>query len=325
MITDPALLYNRHRLSLRQIEMHFGPVGAAEQDVRSPSEDVFQTLSAFLAVVDRLQAEGIRFVPLKGPVLSDLIYRDFAARRFYDLDFLIHPSDLQHVLAVLDGLDYAPLDAVPTTPEEWRERVRWTHQFLCQHRSEKADIELHWSLFTEFTFPGGDFDRIYETMTVPYALEGRTVRKLSNEIEFVFILAHGAKHGWFRLKWLVDANDYLAHVPLDLGIVERLLAAHRMARIAPLYNAVARRYLPQPALLPFAGARSWRPIERQVDRCLAAKDGARAMTHAEGLAGAVEVPLFAFFLAPDRARARGLVMALPRFAARKLKRARGRA
>ena len=49
------------------------------------------------------------------------------------------------------------------------------------------------------------------------------------------------------------------------------------------------------------------------------------MALGEDIAGAVQAPLYAFFLAPDRARARGLMTALPRFAGVKLKRSLGRA
>jgi hypothetical protein len=40
---------------------------------------------------------------------------------------------------------------------------------------------------------------------------GRKFTILNRELELLFLLLHGSRHGWERLKWLVDINDY----PID--------------------------------------------------------------------------------------------------------------
>ncbi|WP_044564414.1 nucleotidyltransferase family protein, partial [Azospirillum sp. B4] len=227
MITDPDLLYNRHRLSAFQIRRHFGWSGPLQANAQAMAEDHFQTLDAFFQLADALAAHQIPFIPLKGPVLSDLIYGDATARRFYDLDFLVDPRDIGRAVAVAAAHGYIPQETVPADAQGWERLFAGDHHFLCRHADSGTDVELHWRLFAHYDFPGKTFADLYRDDTIPYCKAGpfsqtkRSYRTLNHEMEFVFILAHGSKHVWFRLKWLVDVNDYLRTVPLDLDTVRR--------------------------------------------------------------------------------------------------------
>ena len=59
-------------------------------------------------VCTRLEAQGIRTLPFKGPVLAQLLYGDLAAREFADLDILVDPERYWDAYDLLVADGYAP-------------------------------------------------------------------------------------------------------------------------------------------------------------------------------------------------------------------------
>ena len=247
MITDIDVLYNRHLLSRHQINTHFGFV-----DNTHPfqNEGIFQTVKAFSQIVDALQAEMIDFIPLKGPVLSDLLYQDCSCRRFYDLDFVVDFEDVERFSNLLADLGYHPTKKWPVTPHKKEALRLHTNQYLFEHRQNGTDVEIHWRLFTHYRFPDISFPKLYQDHTTPYTMNGRCLRKLSNELELLFLLIHGATHTWYRLKWLVDVNDYIRNVAVDFDVLHDMAANNGFLRMLAYYNAIAKTYIPNACTIP---------------------------------------------------------------------------
>src|SRR5260370_23988464 len=61
-----------------------------------------------VAILDALEAASIDAIPLKGPLLAHLVYRDATIRACRDLDFLVRHADIKHALDVLHELAYRP-------------------------------------------------------------------------------------------------------------------------------------------------------------------------------------------------------------------------
>ena len=257
MITDIDILYNRHLLSRHQIETHYGSI---DEGHVFHSNDIFQTVEAFFQIADALQSEKMDFVPLKGPVLSHQIYRDYACRRFYDLDFLVDFDDVERFSRLLVDLGYQPASAWPATPYKKEGLRQNCNEVLFQHRRNGTDVEIHWRLFARYRFPDISFRRLHNEHTIPYALDGRTIRKLSPEMELLFLLIHGATHAWFRIKWLVDVNDYIKNVSVDFDALHDMAAKNGFLKMINYYNAVAEAYIPQACKIPGAN--------RAVPKCL---------------------------------------------------------
>ena len=247
MITDIDMLYNRHLLSLHQIKTHFGPVD--DTHVFHTTE-IFQTAEFFFQVVEALQSEEVDFIPLKGPVLSHLLYQDCSSRRFYDLDFLVDFGSMERCSRLLDNLGYHSVWEWPTTRAEKKRLRQSMHHLPFQHPKERTDVEIHWRLFARYKFPDMDFAKLYKEHTVPYTLDGYSFRKLSNELELLFLLIHGAKHAWFRIKWLVDVNDYIKNVAVDFDALRDLAAQNGFLNRIDYYNTMAETYIPDACTIP---------------------------------------------------------------------------
>ena len=90
-----------------------------------------------LGVLDRLEAAGIRAMPLKGSILARQLYRDVAARTSVDIDILVAPEDLAGGVATVEGLGWRWAPDVSRAG-----RLPLLHETLVHPSLPR--IELHW-------------------------------------------------------------------------------------------------------------------------------------------------------------------------------------
>jgi hypothetical protein len=212
-------LAERHRLT-PLLHHHLQALGSA-----SVPEAVAEALRArhaanaqrnlFLAgelvrIVRRLEAEGIPVLALKGPVLAVTAFGDLALRQFYDLDLLVPPEDVLRTRRLLlangyaSDTDEAAVEATLQKPEK--------SQIALQHAATGQVVELHWRLVPERL--AYDFQpAVLRERGQDVALAGTTVRTLAPEDLLVYLCAHGTKHVWRRLHWLVSVAALLQATP----------------------------------------------------------------------------------------------------------------
>jgi hypothetical protein len=99
-----------------------------------------QQLTRVLIAFER---ERVPVIPLRGPALADLIYRDPGLRPFTDLDLLIHESNLSRALSLLSGLGFRHMEAGLPLPLE----LNWRHATpFAAEAPEEIPIDLHWGM-----------------------------------------------------------------------------------------------------------------------------------------------------------------------------------
>jgi len=94
-------------------------------------------------VLAAFEGEGVSVIPLRGPTLADLLYRDPALRPFTDLDLLIPEGDLSRTLPLLAALGYRHMEAgLPLSHElAWRHAASFTAE-----DPDALPIDLHWGV-----------------------------------------------------------------------------------------------------------------------------------------------------------------------------------
>jgi hypothetical protein len=163
-------------------------------------------------VLASLRQEGIRCIPLKGPVLTVGSYQKLGLRDFDDLDLLVAPSDVTRAVAVLAKLGYRGWDI----PEQ---RIASHLSSESEHNLVREDgavtLDLHWAVGRKyFTIPL-DFEDLWRR-TTRTKLIGAQVPDLSAEDAVLFLCYHGGKHLFGRLSWVCDvAATIAAHPNLD--------------------------------------------------------------------------------------------------------------
>lgn len=149
-----------------------------------------------------LTNSGIRTLLLKGPVLAIQLYGNLAHRTSKDLDILVHADDVEKAEEILVQLGYEMKD--PYILNNWKKK---SHHLSFEHREHLAQIEIHWRLNPHFS-KSYSFDKLWEHRN-DVTISNQTFHYLGNEDLLCYLTDHGARHGWFRLRWLMDIERLL--------------------------------------------------------------------------------------------------------------------
>lgn len=161
-------------------------------------------LSREMGEVSKLFTENqIRLLFLKGPVIAADIYEDISLRTSKDLDILISISDYGRAEKILLNYGYEKREI--NTDKKMQKCMR--HHETFYHPQKRIEIEMHWRLHPSPT-EDISFKKLWERKRISQ-LTSYPVYYLGKEDLFSFLVAHGARHGWFRLRWLVDIDKIL--------------------------------------------------------------------------------------------------------------------
>lgn len=210
---------------------------------------------------EALKDTGVRTLLLKGPILATQLYGDLAHRTSKDLDILVDADDVERVERVLVQLGYELQDE--RILGNWK---KTSHHLSYEHKKHSAQIEVHWRLNPHYN-KSFSFDLLWERRN-DVMLSHQIYHYLGNEDLLNYLADHGARHGWFRLRWLMDiarllpminSNDMKAHferyggqqyvgqafillsrlfsvdIPHDMTVLTINSKAHRLAQSALYY------------------------------------------------------------------------------------------
>ncbi|PEB52126.1 Renal dipeptidase [Bacillus pseudomycoides] len=183
-------------------------------------------LSAEMEQVSKLfNVNEIRTLFLKGPVLSQDLYGDISLRTSCDLDILIPISNLEKAEKLLLEQGYVKDDYIQTILNDWK----WRHHHITFfHPTKRIKLELHWRLNPG---PGKEpgFEELWDRKRKSTLMDD-SVYMLGSEDLFLFLASHGARHGWSRLRWLVDIKQ-IVNQDLKWDEINKLLRKYQMLHL----------------------------------------------------------------------------------------------
>lgn len=188
-------------------------------------------------VVKELERAGIGVVVLKGPSVAIPAYGDVSLRPFADFDLLVRYEDLSVARVLLMSTGYA----AAYDPKVEGALIRDQHALEFSRGREK--IELHWALLSRHLQLDFDLDDLWRSaQTIPCA--GAHIRVLAPHHLFLFLCAHGAKHEWVGMRWIVDVLQLGRKLSSDEArAVVALAARTNSRRVLALALRVARDIL----------------------------------------------------------------------------------
>ncbi|MQP68442.1 glycosyltransferase [Niveispirillum sp. SYP-B3756] len=158
--------------------------------------------AALLEILAALEAHSIKALALKGPALTLLLRQDIALRPCLDIDLLIDPGQAMAAATILTEHGF-----VPTLDIAIDKLVMVSKD--CLYRRGNIAVELHWRLFDNSQLLGWTFEDLWQARAI-VSLNGQAVPTLSARHYGVYLAVHGIRHGWQRLRWLVDMGLLLA-------------------------------------------------------------------------------------------------------------------
>jgi len=170
-------------------------------------------LSGFLLrVLSLFDKEKIIAVPFKGPVLSNVIYKDVFFRSFSDLDILVDYRDVPKALNLLKREGFS-LD-LDLSQRQLRSYIRQEQDMVVMSKDPKVCIELHWEISRRYASRGLDLS-YYRDRLVDVQFLDKKVYSLSKEDLLLYLCIHGIKHGWSRLEWSYCVAELVRNHELD--------------------------------------------------------------------------------------------------------------
>jgi hypothetical protein len=192
--------------------------------------------SHFIRTVPALAAEGIPALPLKGVCLAARYYDDVAARYAGDIDLLVSPEHVAAAGRVLRGLGYlrssgkAPVPGKPFVEDP-------DYQLHSVYMSrDGTPLELHFQLHNNpAVLPIDVAEAVAGGSTVTFG--GTALPVMRDDLQFVFLATHGARHEWVRLQWVCDIAFMLDRAgPAE--VEEWVATAARYGLINPTVQAM---------------------------------------------------------------------------------------
>ncbi|AJD92689.1 hypothetical protein JMA_33720 [Jeotgalibacillus malaysiensis] len=145
--------------------------------------------------------QRIRMIQLKGPEMGSYLYGDLSLRTSGDLDVLVSLKDLEQSEQLLLQAGYIKDDYIETVLGDWK----WRHHHVAYlHPEKNMKVELHWRLN-----PGPGKEPGFENLWARRQSISDHAHLLGKEDYFYFLVHHGARHGWSRLRWLADIRQFL--------------------------------------------------------------------------------------------------------------------
>lgn len=142
---------------------------------------------------------NIPSIMLKGPLLSHELYDDLSSRTSNDIDLLIELNNLDKVTELLVSVGYKIKYQPPRLLKDWKIR---NHHVEFFHEEKNCEIEVHWRLH-----PGPSKEPSFAEMwekKEQTSITKTPIYHLGKEHLFYYLLTHGARHGWFRIRWITD-------------------------------------------------------------------------------------------------------------------------
>lgn len=173
-----------------------------QQQCLENTTKTLQMAGELVKVLRSFEEAGIRAVVLKSFPLAVQLYGNMGARPSRDIDIFVWPEDVDKARKIIEAhgykREYPSFKAIPMWPQKW---MQGNHHFVYRHGKKQVCIELHWKM----GHPGMEIPLDYiKSSLMPVNIGGQPIYTLKNEELILFLMLHGASHGWFRLKWLCD-------------------------------------------------------------------------------------------------------------------------
>lgn len=162
-----------------------------------------QLKADFLKLWDILQQHNFKISVYKGHYLIDAIYNEKNIRTSTDIDILIEEKDLWKIKNLLLSLGYNLVIPEYNLPEKKATIFKKIENEIAFFTPNGSLVDLHFKLFKNPYYL-----KTTEWKTIETIYEGRKMQVLCMPNIFVYLIVHGKKHDWSRLKWLLDIVQF---------------------------------------------------------------------------------------------------------------------
>ncbi|MET0273699.1 MAG: nucleotidyltransferase family protein [Phenylobacterium sp.] len=150
---------------------------------------------------------GVPILFFKGATLARRAYGSIDLKHGRDIDILVSRDHVREAVGLLEQVGYRPVWPIPGSEPLFSTWLDTAKEFEFLDPARGTRVELHWALVDN----GWHRARLAAHLTRQAVDIGNGVvlETLGDDILFVYLCIHGARSGWFRLKWLADVAAIL--------------------------------------------------------------------------------------------------------------------
>jgi len=182
---------------------------------------VYREMELFLESVRRA---GLRVALTKGGRLALDLYPDVALRPFWDVDFIVHPSDWPALKKTLGGIGYTEAADSGGGPAAADPPLDWTYS--PYYRKDSLFLEFHFTPLG-LHFRNREEDGLWSSAS-RLSVRGTEAMVLPAEHELCYLCIHAQQHSYQRLVWLSDIAELASRPGLDWDRVLKISRAERV-------------------------------------------------------------------------------------------------
>ncbi len=170
------------------------------------AQDYFRYVGLAAQLTGAFAKAGISCAVLKGIAVAERYYRHTCDREMIDVDILVDPSRYDEAEEIVRSLGfnrlYPRFDLTVKTRASFK---RLHNAFTFFRREDGMQVDLHWrTVKNPALLPRLNDEWQNHLATTPAA--NRELPTLEAGAHALYIIVHGAKHAWVRLKWLADLD-----------------------------------------------------------------------------------------------------------------------
>lgn len=165
------------------------------------------------------QENDIETLCLKGPPVAYNLFGDISLRMSKDLDILVREEELERTESILFSLGYEK-EEISTVLNE----IKWRHHHIAYyHPKKKIQVEVHWRLHPRQRV---SFEELWNRKRESQVTQ-HPISFMGKEDLLLYLISHGARHGWFRLRWLKDIDQMVRSKDINYLYFKELAIKHQ--------------------------------------------------------------------------------------------------
>ena len=227
-------LVSRHRVSalvdsgLRHAPHFVVPDALRSRLAAAPDANAQSFLASVLCarqIVRGCRESGIACAVLKGVAVAQSAYQRSSEREMIDIDLLVDPAHFDQVEQMVLQMGFTRICPRADLIGDARAAFKAMHNaFTFFRASDGLQVDLHWRLVKNPCMLR-DLNRSWPSRLASISAGGASLPVLAPAEHALYVLTHGAKSGWVRLKWLADADRIIRTLSADEHSVMLGLAA----------------------------------------------------------------------------------------------------
>ncbi len=178
-------------------------------------------------IANLFSEKKIRHAFIKGITLNEYLYGSMKTRPSKDIDLWVDLEHYDQAMQVLMALGYTqnePLYELSGFKKTYHFKHRYDVAFW--HPKKKILIELHFKL----EYLGIPFFSFEKVGLKQVSVGNKHITTLEDDEHLLFLMLHGAIHGWNRLRWLEDIHLFIqlkdAHLDKLFALADELQCRH---------------------------------------------------------------------------------------------------